>query len=189
MHQILDKKPVDILKILMGDNILDSYESQDSVDVAVIDRQDLLYAVGLIRDNPALDLRYLSFITAIDHLETEKMFHVVYEFANLDYDSRLRIRIQISEKEPWVPSITSFYPSANWHEREMMEMFGIEVREHPDPRKLLLPDWVSEHPLRKSFPHGGEELWKFHQRTIEMFNEKSDYQGRTDDPWLERFIE
>jgi NADH-quinone oxidoreductase subunit C len=183
------KNPVDILKNLIGDDLLALYESHEGVNVAALDRRKLLDTARLIRDNPDLRLRYLSYITAVDCLQTERVFYLIYEFVNLDNDNRLRLKVAVPEKEPWIPSITSIYPSANWHEREMMEMFGIKVMEHPDPRKLLLPDWVNENPLRKSFPHEGEELWKFHERIIEMFNEKSEYRGRTDDPWVERFIE
>lgn len=189
MHQKIEIETIETLKDIIGENILNSFKAKDNVDCVVIDRNHLLDIVRIIRDNAALSLKYLNFITAVDYLEQKNQFHIVYHFTNLENDNRLRLILPVPGKDAWIPSITSVYPSANWHEREMMEMFGIEVKDHPDPRKLLLPDWVNENPLRKSFPHGGEELWKFHQRTIEMFNVKNEYQGRTDDPWLERMNE
>ena len=189
MDDVEKKNILDFIRNLIGSNLINSAQDCEGVDVAIIDRNSLVDVAKSFRDNPDLRMRHLSFVTAIDRIDMEKLLYAVYEFFSLDDDRRIRIKVPVAAKDPWVPSITSIFPSANWHEREMMECFGIEVRGHPDPRKLLLPDWVTEKPLRKSFPSGGDELWAFHEKTIEMFNEKGDYAGSIDDDWLERFNE
>ena len=177
----------DFVKDRIGNNLLDHQVDRDSVDIFTIKRDCLLGLLKNLRDEGKTEFKHLSWLTAIDYPDSTIRFIVVYELRNLQDFTRIRLKVPVSEKDPWVPTVVGIYPTADWHEREMMELFGIEVRGHPDPRKLLLPDWVNEYPLRKEFPSGGEELWEFHKKVITMFNNKSEYQGDLTDPWLERF--
>ena len=180
----------DFLKIRIGAGLMYNAVDSDGVEILTINRDNIIETLKSLRDTPEMNFKYFSWMTAIDYPDDVYRFVIVYELRNNDNFVNLRIKVPIAENNAWVPTVTGIYPSANWHEREMMELFGIEVKGHPDPRKLVLPDWISEHPLRKEFPHEGEELWEFHKRTIEMFNERNDlYQGKTDDPWLEMFNE
>lgn len=189
MEPKTEKSIVEFIKGLVDGRL--SYHTIDAgnVDVITISREDIQQVLRSLRDDPAMNFKYLSYMTAIDYPEDDYRFHVVYELRNISDFRRVRIKTILREKDAWVPTVTGIFPSVNWHEREMMEMFGITVKDHPDPRKILLPDWLDENPLRKDFPHEGEELWAFHEKIIAMFNEDSDYQGDLTDPWLDRFNE
>ena len=69
----------------------------------------------------------------------------------------MQLRIPVNGDQPKIPTATRVYDVANWRERELMDMFGIEAEDHPDPRSILLPDDQEGHPLRKDFPLGYEE--------------------------------
>jgi NADH-quinone oxidoreductase subunit C len=171
----------------IGTGLLMKTSDRCGVEILTIDRKHLLDLMKMLRDDTQASFKHLAYITAIDYPDDDYRFYVLYDLWDSVGLKRVRIKVPLLESDAWVPSVCGVYPSANWHEREMMELFGIAVRNHPDPRKLLLPDWVDEHPLRKDFPHGGEDLWEFHKKTIEMFNSQNEYQGKTDEPWLELF--
>lgn len=102
---------------------------------------------------------YLSDITAVDYWpQDDPRFHVVYQFSSLKNNCRLEVRVPLSGDEPTLPSISSVYWSACWPERELYDMFGVEMQNHPDLRRILMPhDWQG-HPLRKDYPLGYEEV-------------------------------
>lgn len=101
----------------------------------------------------------LSSCTAVDYWpEVEPRFHVVYQFYSVDDNITLRLRVPVSGSNAMVPTIERIYPNANWHERELWDMFGIKVEGHSDLRRILMPyDWEG-HPLRKDYPLGYEEV-------------------------------
>jgi NADH-quinone oxidoreductase subunit C len=102
---------------------------------------------------------YLSDITAVDYWpQDEPRFHAVYQFSSLKHNCRLEVRAPLSGDEPSVPTISEVYWNANWPERELFDMFGIQIAGHPDLRRILMPhDWQG-HPLRKDYPLGYEEV-------------------------------
>lgn len=113
-----------------------------------------------LRDTPELALDFLTFVAGIDLHPARPRFEVVYQLYSTKYHHRFRIKARIDESpdEPaTIDSVVAIWPSADWHERETAEMFGIVFRDHPDPRKLLLPEDWTVHPLRKDFPLEGTE--------------------------------
>jgi NADH-quinone oxidoreductase subunit C len=114
-----------------------------------------------LRDDPALQYNFLSTITAVDWLEREPRYDVLYHLMSLPTGAVLRLKIQVGDDElpqPEAPSVTSVYPAANWYEREMYDLFGIRFTGHPDLRRIEMPDdWVG-HPLRKDYPLTGIQL-------------------------------
>ena len=108
-------------------------------------------------------LRYdfLSTVTAVDWPERTPRFDVVYQLLSLSNQCVLRLKVRVGEKgeeHPSVPSVCGIWPGANWYEREVYDLFGIEFADHPDLRRILMPpDWTT-HPLRKDYPLTGFEL-------------------------------
>ena len=109
------------------------------------------------------NLRYnfLSTITAVDWPERRPRFDVIYQLLSLPNQSDLRLKLQVGDRgeaHPSVPSVCSIWPGANWYEREVYDMFGIEFANHPDLRRIMMPpDWTT-HPLRKDYPLSGFDL-------------------------------
>ncbi len=110
-----------------------------------------------LRDEFSFEM--LSAQTAVDYWpQQEPHFHVIYQLYSLTRNLRLGLRVPVNGNQPSLPTITTVYPNANWHEREIWDMFGIRFEGHPDLRRILMPyDWEG-HPLRKDYPLGYEEV-------------------------------
>ena len=110
-----------------------------------------------LRDDPQLSFRLLSFMGGVDRYPEKPRFELVYQLYSLRHNHRFRIKALI-EEDAAIDSVVEIWPTADWHERETAEMYGITFTDHPDPRKLLLPEEWKVYPLRKDFPlHGTEE--------------------------------
>ena len=122
----------------------------------LIEARYIVDALSFLRDGHEFSL--LSGLTAVDYWPVEKpRFHVIYQLSSLAKNVTVQLRVPVDGDQPRVPTATRVYEVANWRERELMDMFGIEAEGHPDPRRLLLPDDMEGHPLRKDFPLGYEE--------------------------------
>ncbi len=97
----------------------------------------------------------LSGITAVDWHPREPRFEVVYQLHSLERNERLRLKCRLGGARPEIISVTAVWRNANWYEREVYDLFGIRFREHPDLRRILLPEEWEGHPLRKDFPVDG----------------------------------
>jgi NADH-quinone oxidoreductase subunit C len=133
---------------------LDVVVARDEVMVFV-DRGELLDSLdGLARDEP-LSLDALSSVTATDWPGRDPRFWMAYELYSSAHRHRLRVKVGLPQDDPRVPSVTSRFPTADWHEREVYDFFGIEFTGHPDLRRILLPDGWDGWPLRKDEELGG----------------------------------
>lgn len=110
--------------------------------------------VEFIRADASCRFSTLVDITAVDHPERDKRFDVVYHFLSMYQNHRIRVKSAIRE-DTIVPSIIGTFPSANWFEREVFDMFGILFSGHPDLRRILTDYGFRGHPLRKDFPTTG----------------------------------
>ena len=121
----------------------------------LVDRSELLEALAFLRDDPNIGLRFLSSVTATDWPEQAPRFWVIYELLSLEHNHRLRVKVGLPGDDARVPSVTSIHPTADWHERETYDFYGVVFDGHPDLRRILLPDdWVG-YPLRKTEELGG----------------------------------
>ena len=118
----------------------------------------LVEIATFLRDDHDHNFEMLSWIAGVDWLPRDPRFEVVYGLLSISHRQRLNLRVKVGEENPRVPSVTSVWPTADWHERETWDFYGIEFTGHPDLRRILLPeDWVGW-PLRKDSPLGYEEV-------------------------------
>ena len=115
---------------------------------------DLLYVLKTVRDDPLLQFKQLSDLTAVDYPEQVDRFEVIYQMLSISLNARLRITTTAADGAI-VPSAIELFASANWAEREVWDMFGIFFSGHPDLRRLLTDYGFEGHPLRKDFPLSG----------------------------------
>ncbi len=121
-----------------------------------INAGQIVDALTFLRDEHQFSL--LSALTAVDYWPQETpRFHVIYQLTSLTQNLSVQLRVPVNGSQPSLPTATGAFAVANWREREVMDMFGIEFEGHPDPRRILMPiDWDG-HPLRKDYPLGYEE--------------------------------
>ena len=119
-----------------------------------IDEEDLLDVIIFLKTNSETKFKQLIDITAVDYPEREMRFKLVYLFLSHENNQRIKVDFSIKENNP-VTSITSIFPSANWMEREVFDMYGINFKNHPDLRRILTDYGFTGHPLRKDFPLTG----------------------------------
>ena len=121
---------------------------------ATINSEDLLDVILLLKTNKNLKFRQLIDITAVDYPENKKRFKIVYLLLSHEFNQRIILSYFISENEK-ISSLTKIFPSANWMEREIFDMYGIKYNNHPDLRRILTDYGFEGHPLRKDFPLTG----------------------------------
>lgn len=114
----------------------------------------LLEVARFLRDAPAARFDYCSDVTATDWPLRPKRFDVIYCLYSTHHRHRVRIKTRAAEDEP-VPSVVGVWPAANWLEREVYDMFGVNLVGHPDRRRILMPEEWQGHPLRKDYPLEG----------------------------------
>jgi len=119
-----------------------------------IDENNLHNVVLFLKTNSNTKFRQLIDITAVDYPENIQRFKLVYLLLSHEKNQRILIDFKVKENEI-VPSLTSIFPSANWMEREVFDMYGIEFKDHPDLRRILTDYGFKGHPLRKDFPLTG----------------------------------
>jgi len=97
----------------------------------------------------------LAGITCIDRYPMEPRFEVLYLLHSIERNERIKLKVALPGSEPSVESVCSVWEGAEWYEREVLDLFGVTFTNHPDPRRIMMPDYWEGHPLRKDFPvHG-----------------------------------
>ena len=119
-----------------------------------IDSKDLRDVTLFIKSNENTKFRQLIDITVVDYPENTQRFKIVYLFLSHEFNQRIILSYLISENEV-IPSLTSIYPTANWMEREVFDMYCVKFIDHPDLRRILTDYGFEGHPLRKDFPLTG----------------------------------
>ena len=135
-----------------------------------IDSQDLIEIILFLKSNNELKFSQLTDITAVDYPEKEKRFKLVYLLLSHQFNQRIVIDCNIGEKEI-VTSISSIFPSANWMEREVFDMYGINFKDHPDLRRILTDYGFEGYPLRKDFPLTGHNEVRYSEESKKVIYE------------------
>jgi NADH-quinone oxidoreductase subunit C len=121
----------------------------------VVPKSHLRRVCEFLRDVPELGFNFLSDVTGLDRFPVEPRFELNYHLLSLPHRATLRLRVRAHGADPVVPSMTSIWPTANWHEREIFDLFGVRFEGHPNLERLLMPqDWEG-YPLRKDYPVQG----------------------------------
>ncbi len=152
-----------------------------------VDVENLISVILFLKTNEKCKFRQLIDITAVDFPKNEKRFRLVYFLLSHENNLRILINTNINEKiKP--PSITKIFPSANWMEREVFDMYGITFKDHPDLRRILTDYGFEGHPLRKDFPLTGHTEVRYSEVKKKVISEpvKLDQEYRNFDfesPW------
>jgi len=121
----------------------------------VVPREHIRRACEFLVAEPSLQFTYLSDITTVDRFPLEPRFEVNYHLLSIEHKMRLRLKVRLAGSDPAVLSVTPVWPTANWHERENFDLFGIRFEGHPDLTRILMPDDWEGYPLRKDYPVEG----------------------------------
>jgi NADH-quinone oxidoreductase subunit C len=136
----------------------------DAVDAAKFDRNELtiwikrefiVAAVKFLRDHPELKFNMLCDVTCVDWFPSEPRFEVVYHMLSIPRKARVRLKVRVASDDPRVSSVISIFPSCNFFEREVFDLFGITFEGHPYLKRIMMPDDWKGHPLRKDYPVEG----------------------------------
>jgi NADH-quinone oxidoreductase subunit C len=151
------------------DEVYDALEEaypgfSDAIERVVVDRGELTLHIApekiaevcqIMRDDESLRFELCSSLSGVDYLNSDpRRLHVVYELMSMTYRRRVRLETAIPAGGS-VPSVTSVYPTADWHERETYDMFGVIFTGHPNLTRVLMPDDWEGFPQRKDYPLGG----------------------------------
>ena len=152
-----------------------------------IDLENLISVVLFLKTNEKCKFKQLIDITAVDYIEKEKRFKIVYLLLSHENNLRIVVNLQTEDKIE-IPSINKIFPSANWMEREVFDMYGISFKDHPDLRRILTDYGFEGHPLRKDFPLTGHTEIRYNEANKKIISEpvKLDQEYREFDfesPW------
>ena len=100
----------------------------------------------------------LSTVTAVDRYPAEPRWEIVYHLHSIERNERVRLKCRLAGAEPAIESVTGVWRGANWYEREVFDLFGVRFLQHPDLRRIMMPDDWEGHPLRKDYPITGQRV-------------------------------
>lgn len=140
-----------LLKEQFPEAVVDTLVPQGDA-TAVVLPESLMKIAEFLKSDRRLQFDVLVDITAIDYLGKTPRFCVVYHLLSLPFQRRLRLKVSVDNGGPALDSLTPFWGSANWLEREVWDMFGIQFAGHPDLKRILMYDGFEGHPLRKDYP-------------------------------------
>ena len=148
---------------------------------------NIIHNIDILKRSPEFKFRQLIDILGVDYPQQSKRFEVIYLFLSHENNFRISLKIKIGDEEI-VPTLTDIFPSANWQEREVFDMYGIRFADHPDLRRILTDYEFEGYPLRKDFPLTGYKEVRYsaeHQKVIyEPVKLAQDYRDfNFESPW------
>ena len=159
---------VDELRTRFGAETILEQTTRDAVPTVWVGADRVGEILRYLKREAAQPYRMLYDLTAIDERtrrnrsgQPDSDFTVVYQLLSFDRNEYLRIKVALSGESPSIRTITDLWPSANWYERELWDMFGIHVEGHPHLTRILMPPWWKGHPLRKDHPARATEMEPF----------------------------
>ena len=146
------QEAVEILKARFGEATSAPVEFRGEVTVAVA-REKIVEVCRFLKTDCAFDM--LTDLSGVDNYGEDPRFEVNYELYSFTHRCRLRLKVRVSEDDLTVDTVTDVWRTANWHERETFDMFGLRFRGHPNLKRILMWEGYPYYPLRKEFPLAG----------------------------------
>lgn len=147
----INKKILERIKSKLGDQIQDVNDFRDELTIRV-GKEHIVDICKFLKEDEDLCFDFLADLFGIDMNTAQDRFGVIYNLYSLKNKFRIRLKTYTQENDPKVPSVTGIWKTANWHEREVFDMFGIIFEGHPDLRRIYMPEDFQYYPLRKEFP-------------------------------------
>jgi len=135
----------------LPDAVLDAKFDRDELTLTIA-RDEIRAAASLVQQ---AGYNFLEDVTCVDWYPSEPRFHVVYHIVSFSLKQRVRLVAPVDSIDPSIDSITPVWPSANFYEREVWDLFGVRFNQHPNLRRIMMPDEWDGHPLRKDYPVEG----------------------------------
>ena len=144
---------VDQLKAELGEETIASIEENSSPKAIVIKKEDLLKVMSSLHEKEGLYFDSLSCVTGLDNGPEAGTMEMIYNLYSIPYNHHLAVKVVLDRTAPVIASLAGIWRTADWQEREVFDLLGIDFEGHPDLRRILLPaDWEG-HPLRKDYEH------------------------------------
>jgi NADH-quinone oxidoreductase subunit C len=132
--------------------------------------ENIIEVIQFLKSNEFCKFKQLIDIVGVDYPEDEKRFQLIYIFLSHELNQRIKLLIKF-ETQKQIPSITKIFPSANWMEREIFDMYGVKFKNHPDLRRILTDYDFKGHPLRKDFPLTGFNEVRYSEKNKKVIYE------------------
>jgi NADH-quinone oxidoreductase subunit C len=142
------------LKAQFGELLSEAVQFRGEVTLVMADAEQVTAVCGFAKKT--LDFDFLLDITSIDNYGQDPRWTIVYELYSLGQQAHLRLKVDVAEEKSELPTVSTVWRTANWHEREIYDMMGIRFRGHPDLRRILMWEGYPYFPLRKDFPLAGK---------------------------------
>jgi len=126
-----------------------------------LDRAGLVEVASWLRDHPSARFQLLADLSGTDYLKLDdrpERLCVDYHLYSFDHNVRVRLKVRVTVEDPHVPTVTGVWPTANWHEREVYDFFGVRFDGHPNLIRILMPEDWKGYPQRKDYPLGGVDV-------------------------------
>jgi NADH-quinone oxidoreductase subunit C/D len=169
--------------------------TRDDFPTLWLSADDIVAVIGFLKKELDQPYKMLYDLTAIDeqarqHREgqPESRFTIVYQLLSYERNAFIRLKVPLKSSEPTLPSITKIWPSANWYEREVYDLFGVNFQGHPNMRRILMPDTWKGHPLQKCHPARATEMEPFQLPESKQMNEQAAMQFKPEEWGLDKTI-
>ena len=134
-----------------GDDIITGIDGQSSPKAVMVDSTSIVEVLSFLHQDDQLYFDMLSCLTGLDNGPEANSMEVIYNLYSIPYDHSLMVKAILPRKKPEIESVSGIWHTAEWHEREAQDLLGITFLNHPDPRRILLPNDWEGHPLRKDY--------------------------------------
>ena len=147
----MNEEKVNLLKSRLT-NFKIEYTDVNGTPALYINKEDVLEVCKILKEDSSLKFNSCVDAVSVDRFEKKNRYEMIYNLVSIDNNERLFIKIRLDSKNPEMESLIPVWKSANWYEREAYDMMGINFLNHPDLRRMYMPENYEYHPLRKDFP-------------------------------------